>query len=235
MNIISLSSSLWLAKIYQQDHSHLSIVNILEREQIHSNSFQQLTFLLWERIGYKQRNLLFRRFDLNTKNQIEAWIDWCEESRHEVCLINSYEYAVTENLHLVDQVMNKNAERVSISVKTNINRIREIWIYDDEDEECIKEDMIDYKLWNSTKEEKLECNRLLLTEQITENNFIANKLEFIIFRWVRLSDAEASILLIFELSMKRLHDWWSLDFNTNADSIRQLIRDNMSRTWIRDN
>ena len=207
MNIISLSSSLWLAKIYQQNHSHLSIVNILKREQIHSDNSHQLTSLLWERIDNKQRDLLFQQFDLNTKNQIEAWIDWCEESRHEDCLINSYEYAITEYLRLINQVMKKNAERVSISVKVNINRTREIWTYDDEERDCIKEDMINYKFWNSTKEEKLKCNRLFLTEQITENNFIANRLKFIILKWIRLSDVEASILLIFDLSMKRLHDW----------------------------
>ena len=237
MTIITLSSSLWLIELYRTQHSEFTTVKILNLvdHTIDFNDSLKLAKQLWNWISVTQRNDLFRLFNQNTKNQIDAWTNWCEKSLDEDCPLNSYRYVNYYDLHLTDDFeMRKNSRKVVTIVKININRSRLEWVSKNEDEEFNKKDLSDYKFWNFSVAQKVRINGIIQSEKTKEENFMSRKLQHTISRWVRASDAEVRILLFTELSMKLLHEWWFLNFNINAESIRASQRRNMRRAWIKN-
>ena len=236
MTNITLPSPLWLAEVYRTDHPEFTTAKILglAGRSIGSNDPQELAKQLWDWISITQRNDLFELFNENTRNRIDAWTGWCEEPLDEDCPLNPYRYVNYYDLCLVDNSeMGKNSGKVATIVKININRSRPEWVSEDGDGGPNKEDLGDYKFWNPSVAQESAIDRIIASENAKEENFTNNELQHTIPRWVRASDAGVGILLSTGLPMKLLHEWWPLDFNTNAGPIRAPQRGNMGRAWIK--
>ena len=95
-----------------------------------------------------------------------------------------------------------------------------------------------WKLWDpakATEEEEDQINQLRLSGGITSAVLQLGQAAQLVPSWVRTSDAAFGLLLLLGPTHDELHEWYILDFSTNAGPIKAPLRGNFGRAWLTNN
>ena len=144
-----------------------------------------------------------------------------------------YDYWEQSDNQIKRQIdMTEEKENVHSMIKTHINRTKSIWKSEDENDISKWNKFHDWKLWSSFKEKILIIKSLINTQELTNLLHAERKIAFIIFRFVRCTNAAFEILILLNIINTNLKVFYSLNFNLNEKLLQFSRRSNLNHAWF---
>ena len=131
--------------------------------------------------------------------------------------------------------MTEEKKNVHFMIKTHINRTRTVWKSENENDIAEWDKLQNWKIWVSNREEITTLITLIKTKKLNDLFHAEEKLTSLISRYVRCTDAAFEILILLEIININLKTFYSLDFNSNEESLQYPRRANVGHAWLTNN
>ena len=119
-------------------------------------------------------------------------------------------------------------ENVYFMIKVHINKTKLVWKFVNKDETADWDKLQNWKFRASCKKKIKTLITFIHIKELNDLLHVEGKLTFMIFRYVRYTDAMFEIFILLEIININFKTFYSLDFNSNEKSLQFFAE----QTWV---
>lgn len=120
-------------------------------------------------------------------------------------------------------------------IKTHINKTRSVWKSLNENGIVDWNKLLTWKFWASCKKKIKTLITFIHIKELNNLLYAEKKLTSMIFRYVLCTDTTFEVFILFEIININFKTFYSLDFNSNEESLQYFRKTNVNHAWLTNN